>query len=363
LIKRYIGLFKDLRNRLIDDSFRYYFQLVLLCTLLSLVSLFMGIMNIFTHKTVLMIATLSFAVIMAFNVWLLLYQNRTSSVSFLIFEISAYVLFIYFILTGGTEGFSPHWILILPACGPMFLGLKRSNILNAVTLVSIVALLDTTPGNSLLMFQFTKEFCMRYPVVYVAFFLLGLAFELIRYNTSLALNEAQQKLLLATEIDPLTKLANRHWFNTHLHAKLEQKVLPYDSAAILIDIDNFKTVNDVHGHISGDAALSAVSKAIKACIKSDDRPCRWGGEEFFVYLDNSTYEQVQTTCIAILNEVRSISLTDNKGVNFGLTVSIGAAKVPKGEPISVQELFIKADRLMYQAKANGKDRAVIEENK
>ncbi len=101
-------------EQILDEKFRYFYQLKLLCAILGSVSLFMGIMNLFTHKHVLMIATIGFSIICYINFLILHIFNDTKLICYIIFDFSVICLFAYFLITGGTAGFSPHWILLMP---------------------------------------------------------------------------------------------------------------------------------------------------------------------------------------------------------------------------------------------------------
>ena len=350
----------NILKKLTDDNFRYYFQMCVLCALLAVVAAVMSIMNIFTSKTELLYATLFFSVVMLVNLLVLLRVGHASHFSYAIFEVGMFVLFGFFLITGGTEGFSPYWIIILPSFGMMFLGKKRGLWLNVVMFAMVVFMLMTPWGRELQRYRFTDEFCMRFPVVYVATFALGYCFEMIRLITYNALTKAQRQLIMAAETDQLTKLHNRHWFNQRLYEKLDNKVMTYDCAVAIIDIDKFKTVNDVHGHLSGDEALAATANAIDMCMRKGDASCRWGGEEFFVYFDTCAADQVPYRCEDILETVRKIRLVDSSGKEFRITVSIGAVGLPAGKTVHLRDVFLKADERLYRAKNAGRDKAIYD---
>jgi diguanylate cyclase (GGDEF)-like protein len=108
--------------------------------------------------------------------------------------------------------------------------------------------------------------------------------------------------------DTLTGLANRHQGTTFLKSQSElcQRLgLPLGLA--FIDIDNFKAINDVFGHLAGDRVLQQVGQAVKGAVRGSDLVCRWGGEEFIVIAPNTTAEQMSLVAekvrLAVLHDL------------------------------------------------------------
>jgi diguanylate cyclase (GGDEF)-like protein len=155
--------------------------------------------------------------------------------------------------------------------------------------------------------------------------------------------------------DGLTGLPNRRYFDEFC-ALLARRRRAEDSVGVLmIDIDRFKAVNDVHGHQIGDEVLRAVAGAIVGAVREDDVPARYGGEEFAVLLRNPTAGVAVEVGERVREAVRRLDLA-----RFGLagvSVSVGAAVADDpDEPISTT--IEAADRALYDAKRSGRDRVV-----
>ena len=121
----------------------------------------------------------------------------------------------------------------------------------------------------------------------------------------------------------------------------------------LVDIDNFKRVNDTYGHQVGDKILIQVSQIIKTSIRDSDIAARWGGEELAVYLPQVA--KAQTIRIAERIRVRVLEET-----NPQVTVSCGVSDWNwEEDKISVESLFYRADMALYQAKNNGRNQIRI----
>lgn len=161
----------------------------------------------------------------------------------------------------------------------------------------------------------------------------------------------EEEIRRLTELDSLTQLYNRLKLDAVLKMEMERygrSGSPF--SVILLDIDDFKKVNDVHGHGIGDAVLVEMAGILKGTIRKIDTAGRWGGEEFIIILPESGMEGG----LALAEKLKErINEHNFSGVGH-LTASFGVAESEKG--LNVQELVARADKAMYQAKKTGKNR-------
>ncbi len=154
--------------------------------------------------------------------------------------------------------------------------------------------------------------------------------------------------------DPLTGLYNRYHLEEHLETILDRLIdINSDISVAFIDIDNFKGVNDVHGHLKGDEILKMLGAEINRCIRESDYAFRYGGDEFLIIYPNTKAQ----TALAITERVRkniSISLK-REGIKSSL--SIGITTYQKFE--SYKLLIDRADKVMYESKKNGKNQITV----
>ncbi len=157
--------------------------------------------------------------------------------------------------------------------------------------------------------------------------------------------------------DQLTELPNRRYIDTYLgHRMRDYKELGLSFSFLMIDIDFFKHVNDSHGHDVGDATLKMVAKTFHEALRSNDFVGRWGGEEFVAILRGVPHAQLQKVAEKICMLINESDLVRD-GCHVGVTVSIGATTVKKGDtPSSVVQ---RADRALYLSKNSGRNRATI----
>ncbi len=174
---------------------------------------------------------------------------------------------------------------------------------------------------------------------------------------ALALDNARARAVLErqAQTDSLTGLLNHRAFQERLRAELEAVRRGAGTLALLLlDIDNFKRINDVHGHGVGDHVLSRIAGVLRGAARPEDHVCRIGGEEFVVILPAGKAEEATDLAERIAQEL-AVSELDPAG---NVTVSIGIAEAPR-DASGARELAVCADIAMLSAKARGKNQFVI----
>lgn len=163
--------------------------------------------------------------------------------------------------------------------------------------------------------------------------------------------------------DELTTLGNRKHFDTALEQSIAQASHDGEPLALLLtDIDHFKRFNDTYGHQTGDQVLRLVALTTKQSVKSNDIPCRYGGEEFAIILPRSDLAEARSIAEKIRTSVMSKELLKRStGENLGrITVSIGISVYTKGD--TAHGLVARADEALYTAKRNGRNLVVTEKD-
>lgn len=159
--------------------------------------------------------------------------------------------------------------------------------------------------------------------------------------------------------DALTGLLNRR----ALAAQLDRFLAAPGHACralLLVDVDHFKAVNDMHGHHAGDVVLAELALRMRAQLRDSDRIGRWGGEEFLIACTGVDAVHVQEIAERLLTAVRSHSVVVD-GVALDVTISIGIAHAAATDvTISVDKALRGADVALYRAKRGGRDRAELE---
>jgi diguanylate cyclase (GGDEF)-like protein len=172
-----------------------------------------------------------------------------------------------------------------------------------------------------------------------------------------ALQAANEVLAQLSITDGLTKLHNHRFFQDHLTRELKRVNRTGDPVSILlIDIDDFKSLNDRHGHATGDAVLSRIAQVMNASIRESDLLARYGGEEFVV-LAAADLEGSVTLAEKLRGSVMDTPILIDESLHLThVTISVGVAAY-KGDR---KAFFRAADRALYTAKAAGKNRVVVD---
>ena len=335
----------QLSNLVTDDERRLSAQYSVTYALLCIVSLIMTVLNIFTHKGNLTLATGIFAALCLINVILNRKGGNYAKLAKYGLMIELLLLFGYFLVSGNPEGFSAIWIALLPACALLLYQIKEGTILSAAMLIILVFLLQTEDGNALLQYDYSSSFKMRFPILYLAAYFISLFLEAIRTKTF----ENYQYLMLH---DPLTSALNRRGFYGKVSNQLEQGS-PGPVSFMLLDLDNFKDINDTYGHEAGDEVLK---QSVRRIGEITGYPvCRWGGEEFALFDNRGVFskEFADELCSKFGDTVVLYN-----GNPIPVHVSIGLATVPSTSVISMVQLSKLADDCLYEAKKNGRNCAV-----
>jgi two-component system, cell cycle response regulator len=129
----------------------------------------------------------------------------------------------------------------------------------------------------------------------------------------------------------------------------------------ILDVDRFKSVNDIYGHAMGDRVLRRLATVVGRSLRASDLLSRWGGEEFAVFFPNTDLSKARLALNKALIAFRAEKFTTKDGRTFQVTFSAGVAEVKQGQ--NVEQAIAEADRFLYLAKASGRDHVLTEADK
>lgn len=215
-----------------------------------------------------------------------------------------------------------------------------------------------------------------WPWVLVALFILLLCFILIKLRLRVLAQSRQRLVELVREQtreledlahqDSLTGLANRRAFDQQLQQSVNAKTLArqqqnehsHPLCLAILDIDNFKVINDTHLHSAGDIILQRLAARLQQTTREGDLIARWGGEEFALLIHDVELSTAVEICDRVRTQVEQMSF-DDIAEELRVTVSIGLAQQLPGEDHSM--LLVRADQALYQAKHAGRNRLKLAE--
>ena len=168
----------------------------------------------------------------------------------------------------------------------------------------------------------------------------------------LKVDKLEEEMRQLASYDLLTGLLTRREFldqANFFHRVALREKLPY--ALVIVDLDNFKEINDQFGHQVGDQTLTKLGEAMKTTLRESDLACRWGGDEFVFFLPNTTINLAEGFCKRIHSVIEES--THFSGLKIKLSASIGVSSFPDMIADDIEELVSAADTAMYMSKKGG----------
>ncbi len=184
--------------------------------------------------------------------------------------------------------------------------------------------------------------------------------QLIKANDELANSNSQLAKLATTDV--LTNIANRRSIMdsiNKMYSRSLREELPL--SIIMVDVDHFKRVNDVYGHIAGDAVLQQISHRMQQQLRDYDQIGRYGGEEFMVVLPNSKIDSAMVIAERIKSAISEVPMQTSEGL-LNITISLGVAELSVSDG-TVTTFVNRADQALLEAKDQGRNRIVVASGK
>lgn len=181
--------------------------------------------------------------------------------------------------------------------------------------------------------------------------------EKVRQRTE-KLREANEKLLRLSEVDGLSQLYNRRYFDSALSNELERHKRSTKTFILMMcDIDYFKNYNDTYGHLAGDECLKQVAELLQnQCMRTNDTVARYGGEEFAIILPDTDSENACVIADKICTSLYETVIPHTSSlIADRVTISIGIAAVTPARATTLQDAISTADKALYASKHNGRN--------
>ena len=195
--------------------------------------------------------------------------------------------------------------------------------------------------------------------LYINLLLCLLVTAIVLTLVSLAIRRYQQRIAALATTDVLTELPNRRGFDILAEQALQEAQREQSPlCAVLLDLDNFKLINDEHGHLAGDEVLQRFARQLRDKLRQSDILCRWGGEEFILLLKNTDRQAAHDLAEKLRQQCaeQRYAIADQ---TLQVTASLGLSQWQPGE--SLHSLLGRTDRALYRAKQSGRDRVCVEQ--
>lgn len=184
--------------------------------------------------------------------------------------------------------------------------------------------------------------------------------QIKRHRYARELRESVNQTMAMAVIDELTGLYNRRYFERHASIMLDKAIeQERNLAVVMLDIDHFKPVNDIHGHQAGDVVLKEFANRLRRSFRGVDLVCRYGGEEFVVLMPDTNQSQAQRIADRVRRSVANMPFDLGNGTSVDITVSLGVAINLQGRD-APDALLKRADTALYRAKNQGRNQVVFD---
>lgn len=335
---------------LADEEKTALFQNACVFIALGICAAAMSAVNLITAQYTLLWATLGFSMGCFVNLLLTSRKGIPAKIAMMLFAGEITALFLYFILSGVPDGFGVIWTAMLPSFGLLLFELRYGTFLSLLIFAALLFFFWVPFGQSLLQYEYSPTFMTRFPLLYLACFCVAFLLEKMREITHRALKESRKNYEYLCYHDALTKLYNRFWLQSIIADPTMYESKP--AAVAILDIDNFKLINDSYGHPNGDIVIREIGEGILQTLGGSGDLCRWGGDEFLVLFHTDI--DADTVCKRIVDVIRAHEFCFN-GQTLRTTLSIGLVTAQGGSTDDIDALIHQADVNLYIAKDKGRN--------
>jgi diguanylate cyclase (GGDEF)-like protein len=251
------------------------------------------------------------------------------------------------------------WLAVLAVCGALGLAVNNVLIIAAMRLsdpsCSVRKQLLDQEGAVTDLCQLSLAVLIALPTAFSPYLLVG-AIPIVVVMRRFMMHA---QLLTAARVDPKTGLLNAATWQRESELEVARAERTRTPLAIAIaDIDHFKLVNDKHGHLAGDAALSLISATMSALLREYDLLGRFGGEEFAICLPHTDPEEAYQVAERLRQKISMISTQAPGAPAIQITISVGVASLESAHR-TLDELIAAADAALYRAKASGRNCVIL----
>ena len=286
------------------------------------------------------------------------YRKAAHLVTFAIYLSSAGVMAI----SGGVHSSSVIWQIFVPVAAFIMAGLWTGLRWGVICLITVLTffLLETNGITDFAGFETTTmdrllDLCGAILAVSITIWYS----DRLKSQSLAHLEETKAQLNYYATIDPLTNTSNRRHFLEQSERRIQRIYTANGYASFLLfDIDQFKRINDTHGHIIGDQILRGVAQTCVQYIRPDDILGRFGGEEFVILLPDTNVGDASNIAERLRVLVQDTPIETDIGP-LSITISIGVAVMERATAISLDQLLLRADEAMYLAKQAGRNQVVV----
>ena len=339
--------FEVFKKRLTNENNRTKMQFFFVYIIFSVVSFIMTVVNFVTGFMSFGYCTFAFGILNIINILCSVKAPIWEKISHFLFGVEIVALFSILLITGSPEGFSAIWIALLPAAGMLLYRMKHGTVLSLAMFIILVFFCWTPSGRSLLMFSYTESFLLRFPILYIVFYAVGLFFETIRSLTQKELNLSKEKYRRLSYTDQLTGLGNESLYLSRIDEIV--KMIEAGRArfgVVFMDVNGVKATNDRFGHRFGCHLIVTAGKTLPQIFKTSFL-FHVGGDEFVAIVLGDDYDHLSER-IRQFDALLEYRMIKYENTELALSVARGYSIYRPGDKYN--SVVQRADLDMYHNK-------------
>jgi diguanylate cyclase (GGDEF)-like protein len=261
--------------------------------------------------------------------------------------------------TGGIDSSCLVWLVFVPIMATIISGWRGGLTWSGLSIAAAVGYYSFDPVIQTVNLRPTLNLDRLIDLVFATLSAAWatLSNEQVKAQHMKELDEAHARLTNLANLDPLTNVYNRRYFFIQGEAALNQAQSGREFSILLLDIDHFKRVNDLHGHVVGDQVLKGVVQVCAVILRKDDLLARLGGEEFIALLPATSLAEAQEVAERLRASLEATPLITDHGP-IQVTLSIGLSACLRSGEDTIKEILRRADGAMYTAKNAGRNQVI-----
>ena len=297
--------------------------------------------------------------ILLFSIIALIHLNRTKRGLTVYWMISLvfFILCIGTVVLGRIEISYFLWAFVPPAIVFSILG-KKTGLVMSLIFFTIALFLMTASEQIMPSKPYSVYIVGRYITIYLLLTFILYYYESSQQMLLAHIKDEKEKFEYASKRDPLTGLFNRRELLENMHIEQQRQMRMKNSfTLIMCDIDDFKTLNETHGHDAGDYILKKIGELLKEQVRGIDCPARWGGEEFLIMLIETDLESGKTVAERIRKKIETADFTFD-GTALPVTMTFGLSEY-QGANDTLDSCIKRTDKALHIGKHQGKNKVIV----
>lgn len=340
-IKEILDCDKYISEKMVDNKLK---SSIVMAVLIAVAFMILSIVNIIQRSSLMLYLTLAGFILEVIGA-IIGYYSKKNIYPCIISVISSLILFTFFAIIGGNNGFAVLWIILFPCISIAMCDLKLS-FCGDLYLLLFCIISFWTPLHKYFLYDYSSTFVIRFPLLYIVNLIFSIYLGITIKKSQYAVLKHEEELNYIKDFDKMTGVYNRSKFEE----MLKNDIGNYETIGVgFFDVNNLKDANDNYGHTKGDFLIVQIAKVLTECGDVPHYTFRYGGDEFIVIIPNCSKEDCDNFVKICNDKMQELQELDSE-INY--SAAYGMSYGTKG--YDIQKLISQADKKMYKQKQHMK---------